>query len=81
MPAQPKERSAKHSAGGIVINVKCSYRAYLVAQLVKNPPTMQETACNAEDLDSVPGSGISPGGGLGNPLQYPCPESFMGRGA
>ena len=43
MPAQPKERSASYSAGGIVINVKCSYRAYLVAQLVKNLPAMQKT--------------------------------------
>ena len=29
----------------------------------------------------VPGSGRSPGGGHGNPLQYSCLENPMGRGA
>ena len=28
------------------------------------------SACNAEDLGSIPGSGRSPGEGNGNPLQY-----------
>ena len=31
--------------------------APLVAQWVKNPPVMQETACSAEDLGSIPGLG------------------------
>ena len=30
------------------------------------------SACNAEDLGSIPGSGRSPGEGNGNPLQYSC---------
>ena len=30
----------------------------------------QESACNAGDLGSIPGSGISPGEGNGNPLKY-----------
>ena len=30
---------------------------------------------------SIPGSGRSPGGGHGNPLQYPCLENPMDRGA
>ena len=30
----------------------------------------KESACNAEDLGSVPGLGRCPGGGHGNPLQY-----------
>ena len=33
------------------------------------------------DTGSIPGSGISPGGGHGNPLQYSCPENLMDRGA
>ena len=41
----------------------------------------KESACNAGDLGSIPGSGRSPGGGHGNPLQYSCPESPMDRGA
>ena len=30
----------------------------------------KESACNAGDLGSIPGSGRSPGEGNGNPLQY-----------
>ena len=32
----------------------------------------KESACNAGDPGSVPGSGRSPGEGNGNPLQYSC---------
>ena len=32
----------------------------------------KESACNAEDSGSVPGSWRSPGEGNGNPLQYSC---------
>ena len=41
----------------------------------------KESACNAGDAYSNPGSGRSPGGGRGNPLQYSCPENPMDRGA
>ena len=40
----------------------------------------KESACNAGDLDSIPGLGRSPGEGNGNPLQYPCLENLMDRG-
>ena len=33
------------------------------------------------DVGSIPGSGRSPGGGLGNPLQYSCLENPTGTGA
>ena len=33
------------------------------------------------DTGSIPGSGISPGGEHGNPLQYSRLENPMGRGA
>ena len=36
---------------------------------------------NAGDLGSIPGSGRSPGGGNGNPLQYSCLGNPMDRGA
>ena len=39
------------------------------------------SACNAGDLGSIPGLGISPGGGNGNPLQYSCLENPMEREA
>ena len=41
----------------------------------------KEFDCNAGDLDSIPGSGRSPGEGNGNPLQYSCLENPMDRGA
>ena len=46
--------------------------------MVKNPPA---NAGNVTDMDSVPGSGRSPGGGHGNPLQYSCLENPIDRGA
>ena len=36
----------------------------------------KESACNAGDLDLIPGLGRSPGGGHGNPLQYSCLENL-----
>ena len=41
----------------------------------------KESACNAGDLDSIPGSGRSSGEGHDNPLQYSCLEYPMDRGA
>ena len=41
----------------------------------------KETACNAGDLRSIPGSGRFPAGGNGNPLQCSCLENSMDRGA
>ena len=41
----------------------------------------KESACNAGDPSSIPGSGRSPGEGNGNPLQYSCLENCMDRGA
>ena len=42
---------------------------------------MVESAFNAGDVGSIPGSGRSPGGGNGNPLQYSFLENAMDRGA
>ena len=41
----------------------------------------KEPTCNAGDLGLNPGLGRSPGGGHGSPLQYPCLENPMDRGA
>ena len=38
-------------------------------------------AGDVRDADLIPGSGRSPGGGHGNPLQYSCLENPMDRGA
>ena len=42
---------------------------------------LSANARDVRDLDSIPGSGRSPGGGHGNPLQYSCLENPMDRGA
>ena len=39
----------------------------------------KESACNTEHLGLIPGSGRSPGGGHGNPLQYSCLENPCGQ--
>ena len=52
--------------------------ALQVALVVKNPLA---TAGNTRDVSLIPGSGRSPGGGHGNPLQYSCLENPMDRGA
>ena len=39
------------------------------------------SACNAGDPGLIPGSGRSPGGGLGSPLQYSCLENPMDKGS
>ena len=39
----------------------------------------KESACNAEDLGSIPESGRSPRGGNDNPLQYPCLGNPIGQ--
>ena len=44
--------------------------------MVKNLPA---NAVDTGDVDSVPGSGRSPGGENGNPLQYSCLENLMDR--
>ena len=40
-----------------------------------------DSACDAGDSGLIPGSGRSPGGGNGNPLQYSCLENPVDRGA
>ena len=41
----------------------------------------KESACKAGDEGSIPGSGRSPGEGIGNPLQYSCLKNSRDRGA
>ena len=39
----------------------------------------KESACNAGHLGLIPGSGRSPGGEDGNPIQYSCMENPRGQ--
>ena len=45
--------------------------------MVKNPPA---NAGDLRDMGLIPGSGRSPKGGHGNPLQYSYLENLMDRG-
>ena len=51
--------------------------SFLGGSVVKNLPA---NAGDSRDRDSIPGSGRSPGGGNGNPLQYCCLENPRDRG-
>ena len=46
--------------------------------MVKN---LTASAGDARDAGFIPGSGRSPGGGNGNPLQYSCLDNPMDKGA
>ena len=49
-----------------------------MALVIKNPPA---NAGDIGDTGSIPGSGRSPGGGHGNPLQYSCLKNPMDKGS
>ena len=51
------------------------------AQLALVAKILSASVGDIRNTDSIPGSERSPGGGDGNPLQYSCLESPMGRGA
>ena len=40
----------------------------------------KQSACNAGDTGSIPGSGRSLGGENGNPIQYSCLKNPMDKG-
>ena len=53
-------------------------RGFPSGSVVKNSPT---NAGDIRDAGPIPGSGTSPGGGNGNPLQYSCLENPTDGGA
>ena len=57
----------------------CYSRCFLVKELLGFPDNSvgKESACNAGDPGSIPGSGRSPGEGKGYPLQYSGLENSM----
>ena len=66
------------------VTLKFGYniRRYLFFALGFPGGSVVKTACSAQDSGDVgsPGSGRSPGGGNGNPLQYSCLKNPMDRG-
>ena len=70
---QPASLLCPWNSPGKNIEVGCHY----LLQVVKNPPA---NAGDLRDEGSIPGSGRSPGGEYGNPLQYSCLGNSMDRG-
>ena len=65
-------------------STKCFFFFFFLRVLMQDPRLScssndKESACNAGHSGSIPGSGGSPGGGTGNPLQYSCLESSTDR--
>ena len=54
------------------------YASTQVVLMVKNPPA---NAGDMRDAGVILGLGKNPGEGSGNPLQYPCLDNSMDRGA
>ena len=52
-----------------------------VSQVAPMVKTLPASAGDIRKMGSISRSGRSPGGGHGNPLQYPCLENHMDRGA
>ena len=57
------------------------FRATLSTESFPGDSDGKESACNAGDLGSIPGSRASPREGNGSLLQYSCLENPMDRGA
>ena len=57
----------------------CVVNAFFKRNNVISSSGGKESACNAGDLGSIPGSGRSPEEGNDNPLQYSCQENSMDR--
>ena len=69
---------------GTIISAAGSWGSFVLLEdfsrvvlMLKNTPI---SAGDMRDLGPIPGSGRSPGGGPGNPLQYPCLENPKDRG-
>ena len=78
MPWNPVIRVGKPRPHGEISGRYYSLWASHVALVVKNVPA---NSGDTGDTGSNPGSGRSPGGRHGNPLQYSCLENSMDRGA
>ena len=66
--------------GPVNIN-SSSYFCFSVIMAFPGGSNSKESARNAEDPSSIPGSGRFPGEGNGNPLPYSCLENPNDRGA
>ena len=66
---------------GLYYSEICIFLFWKSFSFLKNSSVGKKSACNAGDPGLITGSGRSPGGGHGNPLQYSCLENPIDRGA
>ena len=57
------------------------YPVHWASQVVLVVKNLSANAEDIRDMGSIPGSGRSPGGGHGNPLQYSYLDNPVDRGA
>ena len=77
VPFQAKKKKKK----SIMCKSYCTFLLFMYNQTLyffKDPPANAE---DERDVSSIPELGRFPRGGNGNPLQYPCLENPMDRGA
>ena len=65
----------------IVLKSTISSPMIRASQLVVVVKSLPVNTGDIKDVGLIPGSGRSPGGGHGNPLQYSCLENPMDRAA
>ena len=88
-----EKTSYVHGLGDFIL-LKCPYysnQSIHLIQIKLKPPMKnrglpcssvgKESACSAGDAGLIPGLGKAPGEENGNPLQYPCLENLLDRGA
>ena len=96
-PLNPVQPLAQNDAGGIFRRSRCDFNALTGGEFggewmhVRCTETIhrgspdgsagKESTDNAGDMDSISGSGRSPGEENGNPLQCSCLKNPMHRGA
>ena len=66
---------------GISLEIHFIWAFHFISPGFPGGSDSKESACNAEDLGSFPGSGRSPGEGNGYSLQYSSLETSMDRRA
>ena len=74
----PELHSCPKILDSLIIDFPFGLELPQMALVVKNPPA---SAGGTRDEGLIPGSGRSPGGEHGNPLQYSCLENPIDRGA
>ena len=63
------------------LSFQCQYYPVWASQVTLVLKNLPANAGTVKDAGSIPGSGRSPAGGHGNPLQYSCLENPMERAA